>query len=62
MLDSDIQMLPSDADTTATFDSNVVHTVPVEKCHLEGSRLFNLQNLHNDIKTISEQCSMWGCS
>ena len=51
-IDSDVvQILP--ANTTATIDSDVVHTLPVEKCHLEGSRLFNLQNLHNAIKTIS---------
>ena len=52
-LDSDvIHTLP--ADTMTTLDSDAVHTLPVEKCHLEGSRLFNLQNLYNAIKTISE--------
>ena len=52
-LDSDVvHMLP--ADTMTTLDSDAVHTLPVEKCHLQGSRLFNLQNLHDAIKTISE--------
>ena len=51
--DSDVvHTLP--ADTTTTLDSDGVHTLPVEKCHLQGSRLFNLQNLHDAIKTISE--------
>ena len=41
-------------DTTATLDSDAVHTLAGEKYHLKGSRLFNLQNLYNAIKTISE--------
>ena len=52
-LDSNVvHTLP--ADTMTTLDSDAVHTLPVEKCYLEGSRLFNLQILYNIIKTISE--------
>ena len=47
------------ADTMATLDSDAVHTLPGEKYHLKGSRLFNLQNLYNAIKTISEHSVKW---
>ena len=51
---------------TVVSDSNtsMVHTSsPVsdlKKCHLNGSRLFNLHNLNNAIKTISEHSAACG--
>ena len=50
--------------TVSDSDTSMVHTSsPVsdlKKCHLDGSRLFNLHNLSNAIKTISEYSATCG--
>ena len=42
--------------TTAinALSNSVLQTLPGKRSHLEGSRLFDLQNLHNAIKSISK--------
>ena len=48
----------TDTTTVTDSDSSMVHTLsPVsdlKKCHLDGSRLFNLHNLSNAINIISK--------
>ena len=45
----------TDNTTAINAASNpVIQTLPGKRSHLEGSRLFNLQNLHSAIKSISE--------
>ena len=48
-------VIVTDNTTAINAASNpVLQTLPGRRSHLEGSRLFNLQNLHNAIKSISE--------
>ena len=48
----------SDSDTSMVHTSSLASDL--KKCHLDGSRLFNLHNLSNAIKTISEHSVSYG--
>ena len=52
----------ADITIVSNSDTGMVHTSSLvsdlKKCHLDGSRLFNLDNLSNAIKTISKHSVM----
>ena len=48
----------SDSDTSMVHISSPVSDL--KKCHLDGSRFFNLHNLSNAIKTISKHSTTCG--
>ena len=50
----DVRIVTDNTTAINAASNPVLQTLPGKRSHLEGSRLFNLQNLHNPIKSISE--------
>ena len=50
----DVRIVTDNTTAINAASNPVLQTLPGKRSHLEGSRLFNLQNLHNAIKSISK--------